>query len=221
MELNRVRDAIDRVAIRTVLVSAADKSGLRESIDALAQVFDGLTVYATGGTLAALAADPQHFALRSVSELTGQPELQGGLVKTIDYKIALGLLAESDNPAHQADLARTGTPEIDLVMCNLYPFQAVQRRADSDLEDLRAHIDIGGVTLLRAAAKNFLRVTVLTDPGQYASFLQQVRDGSGTLTLKQRFDYAKAALTSIAQYDAAIDAALHSASLSAYSVRRS
>lgn len=221
MELNRVRDAVDRVAILTVLVSAADKRGLQASIDALAQVVDGLTVYATGGTLAALGTDPQRFTLRSVTELTGQPELQGGLVKTIDYKIALGLLAESDNPAHQADLARTGTPEIDLVVCNLYPFQAVQRSADSDLEDLRAHIDIGGVTLVRAAAKNFLRVTVLTDPDQYAPFLQQVRDGSGTLTLKQRFDYAKAALSDIAQYDAAIDTALHSASLAAYTVRRS
>ena len=221
MELNRVRNAIDRVSIRTVLVSVADKTGLQATIAALASLVDGLVVYATGGSLSALDAVAERFTLHSVTELTGQPELQGGLVKTIDYAIALGLLAESDNPAHQADLARTGTPPIDLVVCNLYPFRTARDTAGSDLEDLRAHIDIGGVTLVRAAAKNFLRVAVLTDPAQYAPFLEQVHRGSGSLTLRRRFDYAKAALGGIARYDADIDAALRGASLATYTVARS
>ena len=221
MELNRVRSVTDRVPIRTVLVSAADKTGLQETIAALASLVEGLVVYATGGSLNALDTVAERFTLHSVTELTGQPELQGGLVKTIDYTIALALLAESENPAHQADLERTETPPIDLVVCNLYPFQKARDTTGSDLEDLRAHIDIGGVTLVRAAAKNFLRVAVLTDPAQYAPFLEQVRDGAGTLTLRQRFDYAKAALGGIARYDADIDAALRGASLAAYTVVRS
>lgn len=221
MELNRVRDVIDRVPIRTVLVSAADKTALLETITALASLVEGLVVYATGGSLNALGPVADRCALHGVTELTGQPELQGGLVKTIDYTIALALLAESDNPAHRADLERTGTPPVDLVVCNLYPFRTVRDTAGSDLEDLRAHIDIGGVTLVRAAAKNFLRVAVLTDPAQYAPFLDRVRSGAGTLTLRRRFDYAKAALGEIARYDADIDAALRGASLAAYTVARS
>ncbi len=139
-----------------------------------------------------------------MAEYTGQPETQGGLVKTLDFKIYLGLLTETQNPAHQADLVRTGALPLDMVVVNLYPFAATIARAGVTVEEARANIDIGGPCMLRAAAKNYLRVTPVVDPADYPALLAQLRAGQGALDLAARFAYARKAFAHTAAYDAAI-----------------
>jgi phosphoribosylaminoimidazolecarboxamide formyltransferase/IMP cyclohydrolase len=151
--------------------------------------------------------------LRQVSDYTGQPEMQGGLVKTLDFKIYLGLLSETDNAAHRADLERTGAAVIDMVVANLYPFEQTVAAARATLEDARANIDIGGPCMVRAAAKNFHRVAVLTDPSDYPAVTDELARQHGTLGLATRYRLAQKAFRLIARYDAAIADYLDSAPL--------
>ncbi len=143
-------------------------------------------------------------SLRQVSDYTGQPEMQGGLVKTLDFKIYLGLLSETDNASHRADLARTGAAAIDMVVVNLYPFEQTVAAAQATLEDARANIDIGGPCMVRAAAKNFHRVAVLADPSDYPAVVEELAKQDGTLRLATRYRLAQKAFRLIARYDAAI-----------------
>jgi phosphoribosylaminoimidazolecarboxamide formyltransferase/IMP cyclohydrolase len=175
MAVNKVGTIDDRVKVKTVLVSLFDKSGLDVLARGLLRVNPGILFLSTGGTYSALHAvlgDAAAAALRQVSEYTGQPEMQGGLVKTLDFKIYLGLLSETYNAAHTADLERTGAATIDMVAANLYPFEQTIAAPGSTLEDARANIDIGGPCMVRAAAKNFHRVAVLTDPSDYVLVLE-------------------------------------------------
>ncbi len=212
MALNIVREVDDWVSIRRVLVSVWDKAGLEELVSTLLEVNPEVMFYATGGTSCALfqmlgeGRAAQH--LVQISDYTGQPETQGGLVKTLDFKIYLGLLTERYNPAHQADLARTGAVPLDMVVVNLYPFEAVVSRGMVTVEEARAHIDIGGPSLLRAAAKNFLRVAVLCDPADYGMVCSFLRANNGRLALAQRFELARKAFALTARYDATISAFL-------------
>ncbi|MFW6388247.1 MAG: hypothetical protein ACOC0B_03125, partial [bacterium] len=130
---------------------------------------------------------------------------EGGLVKTLDFRIYLGLLTEAHNESHIEDRRRTGSRLFDLVVVNLYPFSEAVSQADSDLEKARGNIDIGGPTLLRAAAKNFPRVAVVCDPGDYPALLEEVRRGDGALSLQTRFELARKAFAHVAEYDRAID----------------
>jgi phosphoribosylaminoimidazolecarboxamide formyltransferase/IMP cyclohydrolase len=130
--------------------------------------------------------------------------MQGGLVKTLDFKIYLGLLSETYNPAHAADLARTGAAVIDMVVVNLYPFEQTVGAAGATLEDARANIDIGGPCMVRAAAKNFHRVAALTDPADYSCVTDELARQDGTLCLATRYRLAQKAFRLIARYDAAI-----------------
>ncbi len=205
--LNLVERVHDRVPLRLALVSVSDKRGLDTCIPALARLVPGLRFLSTGGTHAVLttllgpaAAD----RLRPVSDYTGQPETQGGLVKTLDFKIYLGLLCESDNPAHARDLQRTGAEPIDLVVCNLYPFAAAAGAPGATVESARGHIDIGGPCMLRAAAKNFLRVASVCDPDDYPSLLQELAAHGGTLGFETRYRLACKAFRHTADYDEAI-----------------
>ena len=207
MAVNVVRDVDNWVAIRNALVSVSDKSGLETLIPGLLERIPELHFYSTGGTYTALLKILGARAatqLTQVSDYTGQPETQGGLVKTLDYKIYLGLLTETYNEYHQGDLQRTGALPIDLIVVNLYPFAATVAREGATAEEARANIDIGGPTMVRAAAKNYLRVASVVDPADYPQLLQQLSDGKGALTLAQRFSYAAKAFAHTAQYDAAI-----------------
>jgi phosphoribosylaminoimidazolecarboxamide formyltransferase/IMP cyclohydrolase len=207
MAINTVRVIDDRVRIRTVLASVSDKSGIDELASGLLAAVPDVVILSTGGTHEALARALGPAAagrLRQVSEYTGQPEMQGGLVKTLDWRIYLGLLAESHNAAHRDDLRRAGARLIDLVVVNLYPFQKTVARADAGPEAARGNIDVGGPCMIRAAAKNYHRVAVLTDPADYATILRELTESNGSLCLDTRFALAKKAFAITAAYDAAI-----------------
>jgi phosphoribosylaminoimidazolecarboxamide formyltransferase/IMP cyclohydrolase len=198
----------DWVPIRRVLVSVSDKAGLDQLIVALVEINPGIRFYATGGTYrhlaAILGAEGAAAHLTQVSAYTGQPETQGGLVKTLDFKIYLGLLSETYNEAHQADLARTGALSLDMVVCNLYPFEAAIANPGVTVEEARAHIDIGGPAMIRAAAKNYLRVAAVVDPSDYVELIEDLRGNEGRLDLARRFALARKAFAHTARYEAAI-----------------
>ena len=207
MALNTVEKIDERVAVRTVLASVSDKSGLDGFVSGLLAVDPSLRILSTGGTHTAIAAALGSAAarcLQQVSDYTGQPEMQGGLVKTLDFRIYLGLLSESYNPAHKADLSRTGAVAIDMVVVNLYPFEKTIAAAGVSPESARGNIDIGGPCMVRAAAKNFHRVAVVTDPADYPGILAELRARRGTLGLDTRFALAQKAFRLTAGYDSAI-----------------
>lgn len=210
--VNIVSQIDNWVKIQRVLVSVSDKAGLESLIPGLLDINPDIHFYSTGGTHKALAdilgLEQADLHLTQVSDYTGQPETQGGLVKTLDYKIYLGLLTETYNPAHQADLARTGAVPLDMVVVNLYPFAATVARAGVTVEEARANIDIGGPTMIRAAAKNYLRVASVVNPADYVALLEMLKAQDGRLSLPQRFDLARKAFAHTAQYDTAISAYL-------------
>ena len=207
MALNIVNDIDSRVKVRNVLMSVSDKTGLESFVPALVAACPGVKIYSTGGTyskvkeiLGAKAAD----TLVAVSDYTGQPEMQGGLVKTLDFKIYLGLLSETYNDAHQADLKRLSALPIDMVVVNLYPFRETVARPDVTPESARTNIDIGGPCMVRASAKTYLRVASVTDPGDYLQIAAELKDNDGTVSLATRFKLMKKAFAHTAAYDTAI-----------------
>jgi phosphoribosylaminoimidazolecarboxamide formyltransferase/IMP cyclohydrolase len=206
MAINRVGTIDDRVTVRTVLVSVSDKSGLEPLARGLLAAPGSPLLLSTGGTFSALdkalGADAKG-RLRQVSDYTGQPEMQGGLVKTLDWKIYLGLLSETYNEAHAGDLKRTESLAIDMVVSNLYPFEETIAKSGVTFEDARGNIDIGGPCMVRAAAKNFHRVAVLTDPADYPGVMAELSAQGGT-SLATRYRLAQKAFRMIARYDAAI-----------------
>jgi phosphoribosylaminoimidazolecarboxamide formyltransferase / IMP cyclohydrolase len=207
MALNTVGRIDERVAVRTVLASVSDKTGLDAFVAGLLSVNPSLRILSTGGTHAAIAAALGPAAagsLEQVSAYTGQPEMQGGLVKTLDFRIYLGLLSETYNPSHQADMARAGAVGIDMVIVNLYPFERTVAGPAVSPESARGNIDIGGPCMVRAAAKNFHRVAAVTDPADYTAILAELRKNDGTLSLDTRFALARKAFGLSARYDAAI-----------------
>ena len=207
MSLNIVTEIDNRVAVRNVLMSVSDKTGLEAFVPALVKACPGVTIYSTGGTykkVAEILGDAAKDTLVAVSDYTGQPEMQGGLVKTLDFKIYLGLLSETYNDAHQADLKRLSAQPIDMVVVNLYPFQQTVAKPDVTPEMARTNIDIGGPCMVRASAKNYLRVASVTDPGDYAAIAQELSARNGTIGLDTRFKLMKKAFAHTAQYDTAI-----------------
>lgn len=207
MSLNIVHDIDARIPVRHALVSVSDKTNLDALAHGLVRTCPGVKIYSTGGTFAALEkalGDDAKGTLVAVSDYTGQPEMQGGLVKTLDFKIYMGLLSETYNPAHQADLKRLAAVPIDLVVVNLYPFRETVRRADVTPESARTNIDIGGPCMVRASAKNYLRVASVTDPLDYANLVTELADHDGTIGLSTRFRLMKKAFAHTAAYDAAI-----------------
>ena len=207
MSLNIVGEIDNRVAVRHVLMSVSDKTGLETFVPALVKACPGVKIYSTGGTYAKvkeILGEKASETLVAVSDYTGQPEMQGGLVKTLDFKIYLGLLSETYNDAHQADLKRLSAQPIDMVVVNLYPFQATVAKAGVTPEMARTNIDIGGPCMVRASAKNYLRVASVTDPGDYANIAQELEAHGGTLGLDTRFRLMKKAFAHTAAYDTAI-----------------
>jgi len=211
MALNIVEQVDDLVKIQHVLVSVSDKSGLADLAGGLVAINPEIRFFSTGGTYARLEeilGDASENHLTRVSDYTGQPETQGGLVKTLDFKIYLGLLTERYNQAHRQDLARTAALPIDLVVVNLYPFAETIAAADVTVEGARSNIDIGGPCMIRAAAKNYLRVAPVVDPADYASLLETLGAHNGQLNLATRFGLARKAFAHTAAYDSTIAAYL-------------
>jgi len=211
MALNIVNQIDDPVKIERVLVSVYDKSGLNAIIPALAEINPEIKFYSTGGTytrLKSFLGTRFEANLIKVADYTGQPEMQGGLVKTLDFKIYLGLLSETYNQDHKGDLDRCRAVELDMVIANLYPFVEVISRPATTAEMARGNIDIGGPTMIRASAKNFLRVAALTDPADYSTIISELKSSDGFLTLKTRFTLARKAFELTAGYDRAIAAYL-------------
>lgn len=208
MALNIVSEVDDRVAVRHVLMSVSDKSGLEPFVRGLIAASPEVKIYSTGGTWGVISEwlGPELAArhLVAVSDYTGQPEMQGGLVKTLDFKIYLGILSETYNQAHQDDLRRTGAVALDMVVVNLYPFSQTIARAGVTPEEARTNIDIGGPCMVRASAKNYLRVASVTDPGDYPALLAELQQGGGMLALATRFALMQKAFAHTAAYDSAI-----------------
>jgi phosphoribosylaminoimidazolecarboxamide formyltransferase/IMP cyclohydrolase len=187
--------------IRRALLSVSDKTGLVDFARELVTKY-GVELIATGGTRKALA--DAGLPVKDISELTNFPEILDGRVKTLHPAIYAGLLAKRDKPEHMRTLAEHGLPEIDLVVCNLYPFeQTVAKPGVTEAEAIE-NIDIGGPCMVRAAAKNFESVAVVTDPRSYGAFLSHLAAGGGKLDRERRKVFATAAFQRIAEYDLAI-----------------
>jgi phosphoribosylaminoimidazolecarboxamide formyltransferase/IMP cyclohydrolase len=178
------------------LFSVFDRTGVAELAARLAA--DGMPIYATGGTRAHLVASG--IDARDVGELTGFPELFDGRVKTLHPRIFGAILADRENPAHVAEARENGIGAISVVVVNLYPFEATVARDGATLEEAVEQIDVGGVALIRAAAKNFDNVTVLVDPDQYGV----LSDGADAVDLPTRRRLATRAFERTAEYDASI-----------------
>lgn len=208
MGKNIVEKIDDLVEVKHILVSVSDKSGLEDFIPALSEINPLIRIYSTGGTFDRirdiLGPDRAGRHLTQVSEYTGQPEMQGGLVKTLDFKIYLGLLSETYNPAHTDDLQRMQAVPIDMVAVNLYPFQETISREGTSTEEARANIDIGGPCMIRAAAKNFIRVASVVSPEDYPTIISELKKNSGKISLSLRYQLARKAFEHTAVYDRAI-----------------
>ncbi|MDE2383676.1 MAG: bifunctional phosphoribosylaminoimidazolecarboxamide formyltransferase/IMP cyclohydrolase [Alphaproteobacteria bacterium] len=185
-------------AIKRALLSVSDKSGLIDFAKALAA--HGIDLISTGGTSAALKA--AGIPVTDVSAITGFPEIMDGRVKTLHPKIHGGLLAMRGNPVHDQAKAENGISNIDLLVVNLYPFeQALAKGAAED--EMIENIDVGGPAMIRAAAKNHAAVTVVVEPEDYATVLQEITAGGNT-GLATRKRLAAKAFARTASYDAAI-----------------
>ena len=183
----------------TALLSVSDKTGVLEFARALDAL--GIKLLSTGGT-AKLLADAG-LPVTEVAEHTGFPEMLDGRVKTLHPTIHGGLLARRDLPEHMAALNAHGIATIDLLVVNLYPFEATVAKPGCTLEDAIENIDIGGPAMVRSAAKNWKDVAVLTDASQYAGVLAELRK-DGAVSRATKFALAVAAFNRIANYDAAI-----------------
>jgi phosphoribosylaminoimidazolecarboxamide formyltransferase/IMP cyclohydrolase len=191
----------DLVKVRRALLSVSDKSGLVEFATALSREF-GVELVSTGGTAKALR--DAGLSVKDVSDLTGFPEMMDGRVKTLHPKVHGGLLAVRDDPAHAKAMAEHGIGAIDLVVINLYPFEATIAKPDCSLEDAIENIDIGGPSMIRSAAKNHRYVTVVTEAGDYATVLDALRANAGSTTHALRAKLAQQAFATTCRYDGAI-----------------
>lgn len=203
---NTVERVDDRVDVRRVIISVYDKTGLDDFVRSLLDISPDIIIYSTGGThdciralletgTCARGAATAAKNLVAIPAYTGQPEMQGGLVKSLDFKIYLGLLSEPYNPAHEADLTRAGAVNFDMVVANLYPFKTARAKTGATAEEIRANIDIGGPCMLRAAAKNYLRVAAVSDPADYAEVLAELRSSAAFARSRQRAGTAAAGAT--------------------------
>ena len=186
--------------IQRALISVYDKTDLLDIATALTQ--RGVEILSTGGTARHLR--DVGIDIVDVSDYTGFPEMLDGRVKTLHPKIHGGLLAERDNAEHNVQAETHGINPIDMVICNLYPFEATVAKPDVTLPEAIENIDIGGPTMIRAASKNYRHVAVLTNSSQYPQIITDLDANDGCLPEERRFELAKAAFAHTAQYDTAI-----------------
>ena len=190
------------------LISVSDKTGIVDLAKALHNL--KVELVSTGGTAKLLAE--QGLPVTEVAQLTEFPEMLDGRVKTLHPKVHGGLLARRDVPEHMAALKEHGIQTIDLLIVNLYPFEATVAKPGCTLEDAIENIDIGGPAMVRSAAKNWKDVAVLTDASQYATVIEELK-ASGKVSEKTRFALSVAAFNRISNYDAAISDYLSSYNL--------
>ena len=185
--------------VERALISLTDKSGIDDFAKALAEL--GVEILSTGGT--AKKIRDCGVAVTDVSEFTGFPEMLDGRVKTLHPLVHGGILNQRANADHQQQCAQHGIKHIDIIAVNLYAFEKTVAQPDCTLADAIENIDIGGPTMLRAAAKNFNDVTVIVDPADYEQVLSEIRE-TGNTTLKTRFRLAVKVFQLTSTYDTTI-----------------
>ncbi len=186
--------------INRALVSVSDKMGLVEFAQVLADL--GVEILSTGGTAKNLRGGG--IKVIEVSDYTGFPEMMEGRVKTLHPKIHGGILGDRSKKEHLSQMKAQGIKPIDMVVVNLYPFEATIAKEGCTLEEAIENIDIGGPTIIRAAAKNFRDVTVVVDAEDYSKLTQELRDNGGSISLKTNFELAKKAFQHTHHYDGVI-----------------
>jgi len=186
--------------IKRALISVSDKTGIIDFAKKLIGL--GIEILSTGGT-AKLFRDNQ-IAVIEVSDYTGFPEMLDGRVKTLHPKVHGGILGRRELPEHVAAMQASNIPNIDMVVVNLYPFEAMVSNPDCTLEDAIENIDIGGPAMVRSAAKNWKDVAVLTDASQYSDVLNELQSTGGAMSQATQFALAVAAFNRISNYDGAI-----------------
>jgi phosphoribosylaminoimidazolecarboxamide formyltransferase/IMP cyclohydrolase len=185
--------------IERALISLTDKSGIEGFAGELAAL--GIELLSTGGTARKLRE--AGLQVMDVSEFTGFPEMLDGRVKTLHPKVHGGILNQRGNNDHRRQCAEHGLKNIDLIAVNLYAFEKTVADPDCSLADAIENIDIGGPTMLRAAAKNFHDVTVVVDPADYPQIVKEIRE-NGNTTIKTRFTLMRKVFALTAAYDTAI-----------------
>jgi phosphoribosylaminoimidazolecarboxamide formyltransferase/IMP cyclohydrolase len=185
--------------IQRALISVSDKNGIVEFSRALSEL--GVEIISTGGT-ASLLRDNK-ISVKDVSEITGFPEMMDGRVKTLHPKVHGGILALRDNPEHVAEMKAHGIVPIDLVVVNLYPFEGTVARGAS-FDEIVENIDIGGPSMVRAAAKNYQHVAVIVDPADYSSIISELRQNDRSLSPETHFRLFCKAFQHTSHYDGAI-----------------
>ena len=197
----------DLIPVENVIVSVSDKRGLELLIPGLMEINPTVRFLSTGGTytkIKDLLGGPSDNLLE-VSEYTEFPEMEGGLVKTLHPKIHAGILGERNNPEHQKYLEMLdGGVFMDMVVVNLYPFQKVISSPDANFEMARGNIDIGGPTMIRAAAKNFPSCAAVCNPGDYDGILEHITENKGATSFSQRLKLARKVFEATAEYERAI-----------------
>jgi phosphoribosylaminoimidazolecarboxamide formyltransferase/IMP cyclohydrolase len=188
------------VRVRRALLSVSDKHGIVDLARGLVEL--GVEIVSTGGTARELLG--AGIAVSAIEDFTGSPEIMDGRVKTLHPRLYGGLLARRDDNAHLQAAADQGIEPVDLVCVNLYPFEQTLARGDADADEIIENIDIGGPTMIRAAAKNSAFAAVLVDPADYEPVLGELRESAGRLSLQTRTRLATKAFACTARYDAAI-----------------
>ena len=186
--------------IQRAIISLSDKAGIQEFAQEL-QSF-GVEILSTGGTAKTLRESG--LRVTDISEYTGFPEMLDGRVKTLHPKVHGGLLGIRDNPAHAQKMKEQGITPIDMVVINLYPFEATVAKPSCTLEEAVENIDIGGPSMLRAGAKNYPYVTVIVDPADYRPILEEMKKSGGAVSKETNFRLAKKVYSLTARYDKAI-----------------
>jgi phosphoribosylaminoimidazolecarboxamide formyltransferase / IMP cyclohydrolase len=189
-----------QVHVRRALLSVSEKAGIVDFARGLVEL--GVEIVSTGGTARELEA--AGIAVRSIESFTGFPEIMDGRVKTLHPRLYAGLLARRDDVEHLRAAAEQEIEPVDLVCVNLYPFEATLARGDASVEEIVENIDIGGPTMIRAAAKNHLFAAVVVDPADYGRVLGELRESGGRLSPSTREHLAASAFATTARYDAAI-----------------
>jgi phosphoribosylaminoimidazolecarboxamide formyltransferase/IMP cyclohydrolase len=194
------RAAPGEVRVRRALLSVSEKAGIVDFARGLGEL--DVEIVSTGGTARELAG--AGISSREIEDFTGFPEMLDGRVKTLHPRLYAGLLARRDDDAHLEAAAQQEIEQVDLVCVNLYPFEQTVARGDADAQEIVENIDIGGPTMIRAAAKNNAFAAVVVDPADYEGVLQELRESGGRLSSDTRTRLAAKAFACTARYDAAI-----------------
>ena len=191
-----------KIKIKRAIVSVYDKSYLNILADYFVE--NNIEVLSTGGTSKFLKSLNNQIKIVDISEFTKSDEILDGRVKTLHPMIHSGILAQKNNPSHLTQIKKIKVPPIDLVVVNLYPFESVFQKKGVSEEECIENIDIGGPTMIRAAAKNFQNVTVLTDPKNYLEFVSEVMINNNAISSESRKKFAKLAFENTSYYEGLI-----------------